>query len=198
MKLREITAKLPYSTLFCGNEKGEETGIEFVSYLTEDTNEYQSNTLYIVKKEQFSKERIKERAINLVLVDGNTLTFKESLEKGQNILVISQIEIKEVFNRIANMLQICSEQEPLMNFCNRALLNLIAYDKEHNTQYAETLKAFVNKSKNPSELAKELNVHRNTLYYRLDKIKEIMDCSLDSMDVLFDLHLSFKILGYMK
>lgn len=37
----------------------------------------------------------------------------------------------------------------------------------------ETLKTYINQNGNPTDTAQELIIHRNTLYYRLDRIKQL-------------------------
>jgi DNA-binding PucR family transcriptional regulator len=51
--------------------------------------------------------------------------------------------------------------------------------------------------KNQSELAAAMNVHRNTLYYRIGKIEEIMNINLSNVDDVFSIYLSFKIFEYL-
>lgn len=98
---------------------------------------------------------------------------------------------------LQDIFSICSTQDSLMNFFHPALSELIKYDEENNTDYVKTLQSYVMKFKNPSDLAAELNVHRNTLYYRQGKIEEIMKVKLDNMDTLYSLYMSFKILEYL-
>ena len=43
-------------------------------------------------------------------------------------------------------------------------------------------------------VARNLNVHRNTLYHRLNKISEIAEVDLDNSDDYFKLQLSIKIM----
>ena len=95
-----------------------------------------------------------------------------------------------------DIIHICSMHDSLHNFCHPGLLKLIEFDTANNTAYTDTLRSYVMHFKNPSDLAKKLKVHRNTLYYRLNKIEEIMDHTLDSMDTLYNLYLSFKIIEY--
>lgn len=98
---------------------------------------------------------------------------------------------------LQDIFSICSAQDSLMNFFHPALTELINYDTENKTDYANTLHAYIMKFKNPSDLAIELNIHRNTLYYRLTKIEEIMNVKLDNMDTLYGIYMSFKILEFI-
>lgn len=99
--------------------------------------------------------------------------------------------LQDIFN-------ICLKEDSLINFCHPGLLELLKYDIENNAEYEKTLYSYVMKFKNPSDLAVELNIHRNTLYYRLNKIEEIMKVGLDNMDTLYSIYFSFKILDFIK
>lgn len=53
------------------------------------------------------------------------------------------------------------------------------YDVSHNCNYCETLYLYLLFEKNAVQTAKKLFLHRNTLKYRLEKIEEIIQVSLD-------------------
>lgn len=84
----------------------------------------------------------------------------------------------------------------LLNFCSDGLLKLIDYDKENNTEYFKTLKAYIAADKNAVQTAKNMYIHRNTINYRLNKIKEISNLDLDNGDEIFRLTMSMKILEF--
>ncbi|MBE6123382.1 MAG: hypothetical protein E7190_11830 [Erysipelotrichaceae bacterium] len=73
------------------------------------------------------------------------------------------------------------------------LLQLEAYDAEEHTELMETLKIYVFSGKSISASVKELNIHRNSLLYRLKRIQEITGISFDSGEDLFQIMLHFKI-----
>ena len=66
---------------------------------------------------------------------------------------------------------------------------LLSYDLHHETDYVETLRVYL-LSKNVLTASKQLHVHRNTMNYRLQKIEEIIGCSLDMGDVIYRMWLS--------
>ena len=86
--------------------------------------------------------------------------------------------------------------EELKDFCHPSLLILIEYDKQNNTNYVESLYTYISKDKNKVESADSLHIHRNTMSYRISKIKEIINMDLDDKDLIFHLNLSFKILEF--
>ncbi len=88
--------------------------------------------------------------------------------------------------------------ENLRKNCHPALLKLIEYDNQNNTDYTRSLYTFIIHSKNITESAKSSNIHRNTMFYRLEKIESIMDIDINNSNTFLHLHLSFKILELLK
>lgn len=67
----------------------------------------------------------------------------------------------------------------LENFVHNILYSLIAYDKKYNTNLIQTLEVYLNKNCNLNQTAETLFIHRNTIKYRLQRIEEITNTSLD-------------------
>lgn len=99
---------------------------------------------------------------------------------------------------IYHLAESCSGIENLKKNCHPSLLKLIEYDRENNTDYTRSLYAFIVHSKNVTDSAKALNIHRNTMFYRLEKIEAIMDIDINNSNTFLHLHLSFKILELLK
>ena len=75
-----------------------------------------------------------------------------------------------------------------------AVLKLAEYDRQHNTSFTETLNMYLKKERSQSKTAAALNLHRNTLTYRLQRIRELLDADLEDDDVRLHLLLSFRFL----
>ena len=58
----------------------------------------------------------------------------------------------------------------------------------------ETVEAYLRCGKNVQEAALGANVHKNTMYYRIQKLEELFDISFDDEDLCFALQLSFRLL----
>jgi sugar diacid utilization regulator len=83
-------------------------------------------------------------------------------------------------------------------FCHPGLLALLAYDREYQTHFTDSLGAYLRAFKNITNAANELHLHRNTMVYHLKRIAEIMDLSLDNYNSLQQIELSFRLLEYDK
>ncbi len=73
------------------------------------------------------------------------------------------------------------------------LPKLEEYDKLHNTEFYKTLKCYLENERNQVKTASVLNLHRNSLFYRLSKLKELITSDLDDPNVRLYMRLSFKI-----
>ena len=76
------------------------------------------------------------------------------------------------------------------NFVHPAVLEISQYDKEYNTQYLHTLKVWLANRMDYSATAKSMNLHRNSLYYRMQRIRDLFDLELDDMNINVQLYLS--------
>jgi len=81
----------------------------------------------------------------------------------------------------------------LRAFHQEALGALIAYDRLHGADLLRTLDAFFAALGSPKEAAARLHVHRNTVLYRLDRIREITGLDLEDADVRLRLHLALRV-----
>lgn len=75
---------------------------------------------------------------------------------------------------------------------DKRVVAMSVYDRDHGTQYLETACRTVEFPGSPAEAAKALNVHRNTYFYRVNKIAEIFYLDLrngqDRLAVAFSTH----------
>ncbi|OCA90304.1 PucR family transcriptional regulator [Pseudobacillus wudalianchiensis] len=75
-----------------------------------------------------------------------------------------------IFRILLNM----KDERTIPSFINDYLGKVIHYDKEHGQQLLETLKVYLNNNSSKQKTAKELFIHRQTLYYRLEKLEELL------------------------
>ncbi len=97
---------------------------------------------------------------------------------------------------LIEMLEICRRNENLMDFCNPKLIKLLEYDKDQGTDYMSTLYQYLENSCNVKKTADALFIHKNTLIYRLEKIRTVTDSSLSDSWENFTLYLSYRILMF--
>ncbi|MCI8895333.1 MAG: hypothetical protein HFI41_11900 [Lachnospiraceae bacterium] len=97
---------------------------------------------------------------------------------------------------LIEMLEICRKNENLMDFCNPRLLKLLAYDQKEGTDHMTTFYEFMENSLNVKQTADTLFVHKNTLIYRIEKIKSILGYDFSDSWENFTLYLSLRIVMF--
>ena len=98
--------------------------------------------------------------------------------------------------RIADMIATLASHTDLSSLCYPSLIRLVAYDEAKGANLSYTLFKFLENPKNPAQICEELFIHKNTLYYRLNKISSIMGSSFESASEIAQIHLTFEILKY--
>lgn len=84
------------------------------------------------------------------------------------------------------------------DFCPDEIEIIQRYDAENNSELLHTLEKYLYYVDDPVSAAKSLNVHRNTLLYRINKIKELTGLDLSNGDERFKVQLYLKIAEYHK
>lgn len=77
------------------------------------------------------------------------------------------------------------------------LIRLLYYDRERGTNFLETLGAYLSYPGQPARVAEALHVHKNTLLYRMKKIREITHCSFEDGEQCMAYYISYKIMDYL-
>jgi DNA-binding PucR family transcriptional regulator len=88
------------------------------------------------------------------------------------------------------------DMKVLKKFYDDTIGKLENYDIKNQTNYVEILKKYIDKNNSVEQVAKETYVHRNTINYKIKKIKEILECELNYKDIL-NLVLAFHIKEYL-
>ena len=83
--------------------------------------------------------------------------------------------------------------EHLQRFYEDTLGALIEQDARKQSDLVETLAGFFEANGNLAKAAEKMNIHRNTLVYRLDQISNLTNFDLDEADNRLILHLALKI-----
>ena len=76
------------------------------------------------------------------------------------------------------------------DFIHPGILEMEQYDAENHTQYLETLKTWLMHKMDYSATAKAMNLHRNSLYYRMQRILELFDIDFENMNTDVQLYLT--------
>lgn len=118
---------------------------------------------------------------NLVLEALNTVV-DESIEKG-NVFSVSQLAVPIMLNRIKEYDKLISPE----------IISLAEYDKRKGSQYCETLYYYLACDHSLKDTCEALFTHRNTILYRIRKMKEDFEIPLDDHDLHFKLLLEISM-----
>jgi hypothetical protein len=82
---------------------------------------------------------------------------------------------------------------PAAHFCERGAIELMEHSRGA-VNYIGTLRTYLRSDRNLLRTAQELFTHRTTLFYRLNRIKKIIDGDLDDPDYKFRMMISLELL----
>lgn len=80
----------------------------------------------------------------------------------------------------------------LADFCQELLGPLLDYDRQKQTDLVATLDAYLAARNSPSETAARLHLHRNTVLYRLRRIRELLGRDPDDPEQRLSLQLALR------
>lgn len=76
----------------------------------------------------------------------------------------------------------------------KEILNpLLIYDKKNNQNLIDTLREYLKCGQNVSQASQNLYIHRNTMIKRVEKIEELLGCSIKNSEVTNQLYNAVKI-----
>jgi PucR family transcriptional regulator, purine catabolism regulatory protein len=74
---------------------------------------------------------------------------------------------------LAGLLAALGDDAGAVSFVDHVLGRVLAHDREQGTALVESLRAYIRHGARPGPAANDLRVHRHTLTYRLDRIREL-------------------------
>ncbi len=93
---------------------------------------------------------------------------------------------------VYRLLFLLEDSPELGNFCQETIGTLVEYDRAQGTDLIETLTAYFAHKGNLSQTAEALFVHRNTLLYRMERIREISGLDLDNPETRLSIQLALR------
>jgi PucR family transcriptional regulator, purine catabolism regulatory protein len=85
------------------------------------------------------------------------------------------------------------EIDVVRQFTQQVIGPLIEYDIQHHSSLVQTIDAYFDHHGNISQTAESLFIHRNTLLYRLERIKELTNQDLNQANMRLALQLALKL-----
>ena len=105
----------------------------------------------------------------------------------KNILCYKELGIYKILSDI-------KEEEIYPEFVKETLGKLMDYDEENGTDYVEILEAYFKNECNIVETSKALYCHKNTMAYKINKVKEVLGYDITSNENRMKIMVSFYIM----
>ncbi|WP_430602497.1 purine catabolism regulatory protein [Enterococcus sp. DIV0724b] len=127
------------------------------------------------------------------------LELSQSFDEAKKVIQLLEDDLREekiyFFNDFYfdSFLVDSISKEQGKKFYTHYLDTLLTYDRENNTSFTPTLKAYLAHHLNIATTSRGLFIHRNTLLYRIDKIKGLLPVDLDQEKNTFALQLALKL-----
>jgi purine catabolism regulator len=83
------------------------------------------------------------------------------------------LDVNEPERLSITSLLLASEDVPLADMAGEAVGPLVRFDRQHGSELVHTLETYLNLNGSVAQVAEQLNLHRNTVRYRLGQIAEL-------------------------
>ena len=80
------------------------------------------------------------------------------------------------------LLYMVDDSRLLKEMAEEPLKPLLEYDRKHNANYVDTLELYLKHNGSIHAVSEEMFTHRNTVIYRMNKIKELLGTTLEKTE----------------
>lgn len=129
--------------------------------------------------------------------------FSKGFEEANQALVIGKRALGKgkIYNfedmGVYRILFSVEDNKSLQEFYLEYLEPLVQYDQKNNTELVSTLEKYYKCNANVLVTAEKLFMHRNTLNYRLKRIRQILNTDIDEPEIKMCLFLALKIKRFL-
>ena len=109
--------------------------------------------------------------------------YKQAVTACETAAILKKRIEKFCDTGIYKLLYFIDNIELLRQYCDEKLRDIEFYDKAHNTDYLLTLKNYIYLNGSINAVANEMNVHRNTVNYKIKFLKEKFNMKLDLREI---------------
>ena len=148
----------------------------------------------------------REYRINLMIGVGNSRAYLDEVKNSRNeasaalrAAEVSGLKGQIFFYRdqgIYTLISHVDDSRILDAYVDEKIGKLLQADELNDGNLHETLENYLNCNCNAKKTAEAMFLHRNTLNYRLKKIREILSCDLENLDTCLEMKMAFLISRY--
>lgn len=117
------------------------------------------------------------------------IQYLRTTARKMSLIFFHQLGVRKMFIR--------QNRKDLENFCQELLGPLWKYDEEHHSDLVLTMKTYKQNQRSAKQTIQDLNIHKNTLIYRLKKIRELMGYEQLPAHEWFDVEMALEIKDYL-
>lgn len=99
--------------------------------------------------------------------------------------------------KLQHIFKICEQEIDIHTCIHSAITKLEQHDIENDTEYSFTLYQYLRNERKLVDTAKCLNIHRNTLLYRIEKLHNLVDLNLEDPNIRLWLLLCYEMKKYL-
>lgn len=92
-----------------------------------------------------------------------------------------------------HFMELASQGNDLEQFCRPEIHMMEEYDQKYNASLKESVEMYLESGRNVQQAAKKMNIHKNTLRYRLERAEELFDIDLTDENTCFNLQFSLRM-----
>ncbi len=142
------------------------------------------------------RQREEESYMGISGIQESYMGLQDMYEEAKSACIIARVQKKAGMKYddlgIYKILLDVKNKTLLQSYYEEILGPLEIYDREHNSELCQLLKMYCDTNGGVSCIAEAYGVHRNTINYKINKIKKILKKELNHVDVMY-IMLSFKI-----
>lgn len=145
---------------------------------------------------------IKEKQFRVAVSDGfrDLEYFRRYYQQAKRVQeLMSRLDIREPYCiydrvRVYDMLlnRIDPDEVPL--FLRDKERALFEYDIDNGTEYFRTLYSYIKHSRRLGDVSEEMHIHKNSVSYRINRIKELFEIDLNDAETRIGFYLAFHVL----
>ena len=132
-----------------------------------------------------NRENLAELGKNFAMAEK---MYKLCLKLGQNVMFFDDLGFYKILLGV-------NDKKIMKDYEKSILGALIEYDESNGSDFLPFIKEFIANDCNVQQVANAMFVHRNTIHYKINKIKDISGLSLSNMNDLFKIKLCLMILN---
>lgn len=128
-------------------------------------------------------------------VDDYRSAYEQAVQTTKVLLAHEDLNAIGYYERLGSytLLNDLTHSKASIRYIKYNLQPLYDASKDKTVNLFHTLEVYLENNGNVKQTSEALFIHRSTLNYRLDKIRDILDRDIDDPDIQFDLNLAFKL-----